>query len=70
MNNEVQERARQNRQRSQETKAALYEEKAAANHAARLALERVCENPEATNEEILRAAEILAKLAASSCILH
>lgn len=70
MNNEVQERARQNRQRNQITKAMLYQEKAEATRAARLALERVCKNPETTSEEILKAAELLARLATSSSILH
>lgn len=70
MNNEVQERARQNRQRTQETKAALYAERAEATRAARLALERVCKNPEATNEEILKAAELLTRLSTSSCVLR
>lgn len=68
--NENQERARQNRQRTQETKAILYAERAEATRVARLALERVCKNPEATSEEILRAAELLTKLSAGSCVLR
>lgn len=66
----IKEKSQETRQRNRATKAMLYRERAVSTRAARLALERVCGNPEATNEEILRAAEILAKLAASSCILH
>lgn len=67
---ENQKKSQETRQRNQMTKALLYQEKAEATRAARLALERVCKNPEATSEEILRAAELLTKLSASSCVLY
>ena len=61
--NENQERARQNRQRNQETKAALYAEKATAVRAARQALQRVFECADATPEQILEAARLLTQIA-------
>lgn len=43
-------------------RTALYEEQAAAKRAARLALQRVTESPDATPAELLEAAKLLAEL--------
>ena len=43
-------------------RTALYEEQAAAKRAARLALQRVTESPDATTAELLEAAKLLAEL--------
>lgn len=66
----IKEKSQETRQRNRATKAMLYRERAVSTRAARLALERVCKNPEATSEEILRAAELLTKLSAGSCVLR
>lgn len=44
------------------TRAVWYEEQAAAKKAARLALQRVTENPDASTAELLEAAKLLAEL--------
>lgn len=56
------EKARATRERNQEAQTALYQEKAAANQAARLALQRVFEAPDATPEQVLTAAKLLTEL--------
>ena len=50
------------RGRNQAARAAWMEEQAAAKRAARLALQRVTESPDATPAELLRAAELLKEL--------
>lgn len=44
-------------------RTALYQEQTTAKRVARLALQRVTENPEATPEQLLEAARLLAELA-------
>ena len=50
------------RERNQAARLALIQEEAAAKRAARLALTKVFESPDATPEQVLKAAELLEKL--------
>ena len=56
------EKGRLTRIKNQEAKTALYQEQAAAKRAARLALTKVFESPDASPAEILWAGELLAAL--------
>lgn len=56
------EKGRITREKNLEAQTILYQEKAAANQAARLALQRVFESEDSTPEQILRAAELLTAL--------
>ena len=54
--------AQATRERNLAARTALYQEQTAAKKAARLALQRVTESPDATPAELLEAARLLAEL--------
>lgn len=54
--------AQTTREANAAARSALYAEQAAAKRAARLALQRVTESPDATTAELLEAAKLLAEL--------
>lgn len=56
-------KAQATRERNLAAQAALSEERVSSKRAARLALQRVTENPDATPAELLEAARLLAELA-------
>lgn len=56
------EKAQATREANNAARTALYAEQAAAKRAARLALQRVTESPDATTAELLEAAKLLAEL--------
>jgi len=58
-------KAMQTRERNQAARAALLQEQAETTRVARQALQRVFENSDATPEEVLRAAELLATLSST-----
>lgn len=55
-------KAQATREANLAARTAWYEEQAAARRVARLALQRVTDNPEATPEQLLEAARLLAEL--------
>lgn len=55
--------AQATREANTAARTALYQEQTAAKRAARLALQRVTESPDATPAELLEAAKLLAELA-------
>lgn len=59
---EAHKKAQATRERNREARTALYQEQAQAIQAARKALQRVMESEDATPEQILRAAELLAQI--------
>lgn len=62
MTDEAKEKSMKTRLQNQEARLALCQERAAATRAARLALTKILECQDATPEQILRAAELLAEL--------
>lgn len=60
--NEAHKKARATRERNQEAQRRRYAEQAESIRAARKALQRVMESEDATPEQILRAAELLAQI--------
>lgn len=55
-------KARESRERNLASRTALYQEQTAAKRAARLALQRIMEDADASPEQILRAAELLLEI--------
>lgn len=56
------EKAKETRQRNAEARAAMWQEQRELMKSARAAMQRVLDDPAATSEQLLKAAELLAEL--------